>query len=420
MKKYMMGLVLKIYPSRLQKEIIKRNSDAARWYYNEFVALGNKRFLMNREIFNNQFKNNHLIIHSLLYPNKITLSPINIIKLRIECDNIKQLLYNPRPIKNEHDWLNNKQLDSTMPQQTLRQYKQAWNMFRKVHSSGIPNFKRKSFKQNYHTVGNSVKIIDNKHLQLPKIGKIRCNRISNDLLKTHVLSACVKCDTDGYYTVSIQLSSINPFKKKLKKSNNKIGIDLNIENFYTDSNGEVVNNPRFYRKAYNKLKNAQRAFNRRLRHAKIQHNKLSDSKNLIKSRNEVARISRHVKNQRKNFTNIQSTKLIKNHDLIVVEDLSSKNMLKNHALAQSIQDVGWRIFINQLLYKAKMYNRHVVTINPRNTTQTCSSCGYILTGDNTLTLRDRKWTCPNCGKFHIRDHNAAINILNKATVATTD
>ncbi|WP_156407442.1 RNA-guided endonuclease InsQ/TnpB family protein, partial [Levilactobacillus parabrevis] len=104
---------------------------------------------------------------------------------------------------------------------------------------------------------------------------------------------------------------------------------------------------------------------------------------------------------------------IKNHDLVVAEELRSKNMLQNHALAMSITDVGWRTLLAMLSYKADLYGRKFLTINPRNTTQTCSDCGHVLTDKNKLTLADRKWTCPSCGTFHVRDHNAAKNILAK-------
>jgi putative transposase len=123
--------------------------------------------------------------------------------------------------------------------------------------------------------------------------------------------------------------------------------------------------------------------------------------------------SKKIMSQRLNFTQNISTALIKNHDLVVAENLSSRNMMRNHALAMRIQDVGWRQLLGQLQYKSVMYNRKFVMVNPKLTTQTCSDCGFVWPRENRLTLRDREWTCPECGSFHIRDHNAAINILNK-------
>ena len=109
--------------------------------------------------------------------------------------------------------------------------------------------------------------------------------------------------------------------------------------------------------------------------------------------------------------------LINNHDLVVAEELRSKNMMKNHALAMSIQDNGWRTFLNMLAYKAKLYDKEFITVNPKNTTQTCHVCGHIMAGKEKLTLKDREWVCPVCGSYHIRDVNAAINILKKGLVA---
>uniref|UniRef100_UPI00036C1891 RNA-guided endonuclease InsQ/TnpB family protein n=2 Tax=Levilactobacillus parabrevis TaxID=357278 RepID=UPI00036C1891 len=158
---------------------------------------------------------------------------------------------------------------------------------------------------------------------------------------------------------------------------------------------------------------AQRKLSRRSRRAKKNQRRLSESKNYQKQRLLVAKLQLKVANQRKNFLHHVSTALIKNHDLVVAEELRSKNMLRNHALAMSISDVGWRTLLTMLSYKADLYGSKFLTVNPRNTTQTCSRCGHIMTGKNKLTLADRKWTCPSCGTFHVRDHNAAKNILAK-------
>jgi putative transposase len=122
-------------------------------------------------------------------------------------------------------------------------------------------------------------------------------------------------------------------------------------------------------------------------------------------------------NRRRNFLHIQSTALINNHDLVVAEELRSRNMMKNHALASSIQDNGWRTFLNMMEYKAELYGKEFKTVNPRNTTQTCHCCGHIMQGEEKLSLSVREWTCPSCGARHVRDINAAINILQKGLVA---
>ena len=130
----------------------------------------------------------------------------------------------------------------------------------------------------------------------------------------------------------------------------------------------------------------------------------------------LAKIAKNFKNRRDTFINRVSMALIENQDLVVAEELRSSNLLKNHALAQSISDVGWRSLLQSLTYKADLYGKQFVTINPKNTTQMCRDCGYVCGSDerhSKLELKDREWICPNCGQHHIRDHNAAMNILDK-------
>ena len=151
--------------------------------------------------------------------------------------------------------------------------------------------------------------------------------------------------------------------------------------------------------------------------AKKEKRPLKDASNYQKQRLLIARMMKEIMKRRKNFLHNQSMTLINNHDLVVAEELRSRNMMKNHALAMSIQDNGWRTFINMLAYKAKLYGKEFITVNPKNTTQTCNKCGHIMKGEEKLTLKDREWVCPVCGSYHIRDINAAINILNKGLIA---
>lgn len=119
--------------------------------------------------------------------------------------------------------------------------------------------------------------------------------------------------------------------------------------------------------------------------------------------------------EEQNFLHVLSTTLIENQDLVVAEELRSKNLIKNHALALSISDIGWRTFLNMLEYKAKLYGKQFSTIDPKYTTQRCHNCGTIM-GKNGYPkpgLKDREWTCSICKTHHIRDWNASINILEK-------
>lgn len=403
---YHYGVKVRVFPSNEQKRLINRNSDASRFIYNEMNG-------MNRE----------------LYQLRQVKTPIAIVQDRIKT--LEERLNNPSTgISNIHGWLNDDDFDSLMKANAIKNYKNAWNMFHKVHQAGVPVFHKKRVEQKYQTscmyskkvnnpnmLNGSVRIVDRRHVRLPKLGTLRFKGIPDKLLSCssdiRVGTTTISMDATGRYFVSMQLASDSPFVEAKRKTGPPIGIDLNTENFLTDSNGNVVANPRYYRSIKGKLAKAQRKLSRRALRAKKEHRALRDSKNYQKQREVVANIQRKVANRRKNFLHIVSTTLIKNHDLVVAEELRSKNMLRNHALAMSIADVGWRTFLGMLTYKAGLYGHEFVTVNPRNTTQTCSDCGFLMSGDQKLTLSDREWTCPQCGTYHIRDHNAAKNILTK-------
>ena len=224
-------------------------------------------------------------------------------------------------------------------------------------------------------------------------------------------------DNTGVYTVSIQLGSEKPFVKIPEKTGAVVGIDLNTDNFYSDSNGNVIPNPRYYKRSLVRLKKQQRILSRRILRAKKENRSIRESKNVQKQRIKVAMISKRVYNQRNSFLDKASKTLIENQDLVVAEELRTKNMLKNHALAQAISDVGWRLMLQKLAYKSELYGKTFVTINPNNTSRICSSCGQKNHEFDDLTqnewLATREWTCPTCHQYHDRDVNAAKNILSK-------
>lgn len=405
---YHYGVKVRIFPSNEQKRLIKLNSDASRFVYNEMNG-------MNRELFwLRQVK-----------------TPILLIQQRIST--LEARLKSPATgISNIHGWLNNPDLDSLMKANAIKNYHAAWNLFRKVHRAGTPVFHKKGIEQRYQTsclyisktanpnmMNGSVRLLDRHYLQLPKLGRVRFKGMPDKLVNQSALirigTTTISMDATGRYYVSMQLGSEQPFVDSVVAQPAPVGIDLNTDNFMTDSDGNVVANPRYYRSIKNQLAKAQRKLSRRQLRAKKEHRPLHEAQNYQKQRTVVANIQRKVANRRRNFLHFVSTALIKNHDLVVAEELRSKNMLQNHALAMSISDVGWRTLLGMLAYKADLYGRKFVSVNPRNTTQTCSDCGFVMGTDNTakLTLADRKWTCPKCSTYHVRDHNAAKNILAK-------
>ena len=262
--------------------------------------------------------------------------------------------------------------------------------------------------------------LDKKHIKLPKLGRIHVSGANyHKFLNRHdvrIGTITIQRDSTNQYYVSMQLGSDTPFINQTTFTNQQVGIDLNTENFLTTSDGQMINNPRYDKRQLKHLKSLQRVLSRKQRRAPKEHRKLRASKNYQKQRLLVAKLQKHIANQRLNFVNQTVAELVNSHDLLVAENLQSKNMLKNHALAQSISDVGWRLFLQKLQIKGQLLAKQVVLINPRNTTQTCSKCGYVCGSDEQhkkLTLQERKWICPVCHTKHIRDLNAAINILNQ-------
>lgn len=404
--KYHYGFKVRIYPNTKQKQIITASSNASRFVYNEMVAIGKEIYRFGKPT----------------------------IYIKVVEDRLTQLKEQRSSValKDKFPWLRDKNIDTMAIENAKQSYRKAWNMYRKVYHIAPPNFHKKGYEEKYQTsehydkkkidiptMSNGRCRFSKKHVRLPMLGKIRykgSERMIDKLfsmLEVRIGTITITKDSCGDYYASFQLASDQPFVTKAQKTGSKVGIDLNIENFYADSNGKIVDNPHYYRKAKKRLAKAQRKLGKRCARAKKEHRALHKAKNYQKQRILVAEIQKKIMNRRKNFLHYLTTTLIKNHDLVVAEELRSKNMMKNHALASSIQDNGWRTFLSMMKYKAEMYGKDFRTVNPKNTTQTCHCCGHIMKGEQKLTLKDREWFCPACGVHHIRDINAARNILDK-------
>ncbi|MEM7555899.1 MAG: transposase [Cyanobacteria bacterium P01_A01_bin.84] len=201
---------------------------------------------------------------------------------------------------------------------------------------------------------------------------------------------------DGYYCqFSVDIDS----SKQLESTGNQVGLDVGLEYFYTDSNGNHVENPRFLRKAEKNIKRSQRRI--------YKHKK--GSNNRRKSRKIYARKHLKVSRQRIEFAKRVAKALVQSNDLVAYEDLIVKNMVKNHCLAKSINDVAWRLFRQWLEYFSNKYGRQMIAVKPHYTSQICSSCGVKVK----KSLSVRTHIC-KCGCKLQRDTNAAINILERA------
>ena len=290
-----------------------------------------------------------------------------------------------------------KAADSIALQQSLRDLDRGFvNFFQKRASH--PTFKSKHNRhQSYRTInqGDNIRIVG-KHIKLPKLGYVKV-RQSMEVGKIH--NVTIEHTPTGKYFAILNVE-FEP--QPMMNQGGMIGIDVGIKEFYSDSNGNVVSNPKYLEKSMRKLIREQRKLSR----------KEKSSNNRNKQRIKLALVHEKITSQRNDFLQKQSTMLIRENQTVCIEDLKVKNMMRNHKLARNISSVSWSKFFDMLSYKSAWYGNDVVkvpTMYPSS--QMCSCCGY----KNPLVknLAIRSWVCPECETKHDRDINASINILNK-------
>ena len=320
----------------------------------------------------------------------------------------KSLNNTPAQYKKEFPWL--KEVDSLALANVQLNLQKAYKSFFKNKSHfGFPKFKSKRHHQSYRTYNQkgTIALSENNHkIKLPKIGwvKAKAHRKMTGLIKSATISMT---NTEKYYISILCETDIQSYPN----TNSSIGIDLGLEHFAILSTGEKIENPRFLISASQKLAKEQKILSRRGLLAKQRGKSLNDCMNYQKQRLKVAKLHEKISNQRKDFLHKLSINLIKNHDRICMEDLTSKNLMKNHRLAKAIGDASWSEFVRMIEYKADWYEKQVSKISRWfPSSQICSDCGF---NSGKKALHIREWTCEQCGAHHDRDLNASINILNE-------
>ena len=268
------------------------------------------------------------------------------------------------------------------------------------HKTGFPKFKSKRNDQIYTTnmINGNIKFSNNdRYISVPKCPRIRIKKHRD--FKGMIKSVTVSLTTDNKYYASILVEENT---ETIKLLDNAIGLDLGIKDLIVDSNGNKYKNHKYLSKSQKKLVKEQRKLS----------NMVKGSNNRNKQRIKVARLHKKIQNQRNDYLHKLSEKIIDENQIICIEDLKVKDMIKDSKLARNISDVSWSRLVSMLIYKASWYGRKVIKVpSTYPSSQLCSKCGY----KNSITknLNIRRWTCPECGIIHDRDINAARNILSK-------
>ncbi len=263
----------------------------------------------------------------------------------------------------------------------------------------FPKYKSKKSNRDSFHVAQHTEIRRDHFLHIPKF-KEGIEFIKHRELKGRVKNCTVSRTPTGKYYVSILCVVEKP--TILSKTGKSIGIDLGLKDFLITSEGQRYANHRYTKKYASKLRIKQKALSRK--------QKGSNRREL--ARKSTAKVYEKITNSRNDMQHKISTKLIQTYDLIAIEDLNVKGMVKNHCLAKAISDVAWSSFVTKLKYKAEWYGKEVFVIDRFfPSSKTCSCCDYI---KQDLTLDIRSWTCPDCSTVHDRDVNAAKNVLKRA------
>lgn len=375
------GIKLRLYPNVKQQDQLTQMFGNGRFVWNQMLAMAKERYRNNPSSkFVNEYGMNYLV----------------------------------KSLKKEYPFL--KESDSSSLQVSNHYLAQSFKMLFK-HQGGYPKFKsRRTAKQSY-TGKSTCKVIAKRRIKLAKLGSIRTSK-TNQLEGLKIKRYTVTLESTGRYYLSLMVD--DPNIQPLEPTGAVVGIDMGVADLAITSDGYKY--PKFTTPYLDhKVTETQSRFSKRKQRALVRvrqwnHNhkdtkiELDDYSNWQRARQQKARYQAKIANKRKDYLHKITTELVKSYDVIVIEDLKTKNLLKNHHLAKSIANNSWYLFREMLEYKCKWYGKQLIVVKPNYTSQICSNCGYH-SGKKPLEIRE--WTCPNCNTHHDRDINASINILNR-------
>ena len=364
------GLEIRLYPSKEQRALIDKTLGCSRFVYNHVLAL-------KKELWEDY-----------------------------------KLLFNPNLKSFKEEW---KFLTKVPSQALANSYMDCMTAFNNFFNSlksksksqqSFPKFHKKGQKDSFRIAatktskGYDIRIEDYEHIKVPKIGLIKFRNYNNfDWNTVHIYNITIKKTTANKYFASLCCELPEP--DYIEPKFNACGFDLGLKDFAIFDSGEVIENPKYYRKTEYRIKRTQRVLSKCKKF----------SKNYKKVQLKLAKLHKKIKNQRKDFQHKISRQIVNENQVIVSEDLNVKGMLKNHKLAKSIQDASFNSFYNMIAYKANEQHRQYIKIETfYPSSKLCHCCGFKY---KDLKLDERFWTCPQCGTYLDRDENAAINILNE-------
>ncbi|AWY21511.1 transposase [Moraxella bovis] len=379
------GHIIELKPNHKQATYFKKACGVARFAYNWGLAAWKKQYEQDKQYRDDCLAKNLPIDESKL--NKPTQG-----KLRKQLNAIKRTQF---PFMLE--------VTKCSPQLAIMQLGDAFKRFFKGES-GYPQFRKKGINDRFSLSNDQFKLKlkkDKPFIQIPNLGLVKMRE--NLRFDGKILSA--KVFTKGgkwFVSIAVELQDLPNHLLPKEKTNKSVGIDLGITDLATLSTGEKIQAPKPLK---NKLKKLQRL-------SKQLSRKQKGSNNREKAKTKLSRLHYQISCIRKDFLHKLSTNLVKKFDVICLENLNIKGMVKNRKLSRAINDLGFYELKRQLIYKANQWGKTLKELDRfYPSSKTCSCCGVKL---DELPLSVRNWTCPNCNKNHDRDINASINILNKA------